>query len=357
MDKPILIVSGVALLLILMLVAGLGVLMHQRDNALASLETSSVAVGAAQAAVETLQAGRDASAQESAALRASRADLEASFDALGLENAAMNQDLQDSRAESADALARLQIAVGELEGLAQAYNGAQARIDALEGASGTVEALRQRIQDLTTESDSLSRRIAQLHADRQPLLLTPGDTERSGFRCTGSMEPAISCEDEATWLRAFDPSAITVGTIISYGPPCWGGDGRAAHRVLTMEVRDGIRYYWPKGDANREPDGCWVPVTNVDSYLIELHPAGRPANALLREAVNAARAEHYRTLDAYYGLRDLHCERQETCRVPGPIYDELSGLRVAGEAAYAVYQCWRENALQSEYPGHIPNEC
>lgn len=198
------------------------------------------------------------------------------------------------------------------------------RYDDLVARVGTKNELDDDIDDLRSE-------IRRLEAQRRPLVLSPGDTGRGGFLCTSSMEPAITCLDEATWLTDFRPEDIVVGTTIAFSPACNGDRRGVAHRVIDIEVQNGTYYYWPKGDNNRVPDGCWVPETNVDRYIIEIHRDVRPENAELRQKVNSAVSEFYRLQDA-----------------------GSSNVRRAYEKAL----CWVNVARESQYPGHIPdNTC
>ena len=61
----------------------------------------------------------------------------------------------------------------------------------------------------------------------------------------------------------------------------------------------------------------------------------------------------------YHELRDQHCgARDESCSVPAHIYNRIKPLADAYRAAYDHYwNCWQRNALDSEYPGHIPYSC
>ena len=148
------------------------------------------------------------------------------------------------------------------------------------------------IGELETKTRDLQAEIAELEDRRRPLVLALDTSARSGFLCTGSMEPTITCLDEATWLRDFRPEDIAIGATIAFKPNCWEDDEDArgaAHRVMDIRVEEGIHYYWPKGDGAREPDGCWVPHTNVQGYVIDIHRDVRPANAVLRERGNAGK--------------------------------------------------------------------
>ena len=252
-----------------------------------------------------------------------------------------------------------------------------------EAEKADIEAQHQRLQltagtivKLETKTRDLQSEIAELEDRRRPLILASNNVVRSGFLCTGSMEPTITCLDEATWLPNVRPEDIAVGTTITFDPSCREDDanGRGtAHRVIDIRVEGGIYYYWPKGDGNHEPDGCWVPHTNVEGYVIEIHKDVRPANAVLRERVNAASATYdtARTAleaarGAYLDLIESYCGHRipAQCRLaPGSYARAIAAhdkyLRVSSyySTAATLWKCWIRNARESEYPGHIPYLC
>ena len=103
----------------------------------------------------------------------------------------------------------------------------RADLDEIMDTYGNIDLLNEEVASLETE-------IAELEAEREPLIL---ETHRSGFACTGSMEPKLTCLDEATWLGNFHPSDIVVGTTISFKPTeeCNLESERVAHRVDGSE--------------------------------------------------------------------------------------------------------------------------
>ena len=234
----------------------------------------------------------------------------------------------------------------ENDDLRHEYQGLQNRLETLTSQYDDLTAQAGTKEQLEAQAEELRIEIGRLEQMRQPLILDPGDSVRSGFLCTGSMEPVISCLDEAIWLTDFRPEDIVVGTTIAFAPSCSGGSAGAAHRVMQIEVRNGKYYYWPKGDNNREPDGCWVPEENIKRYITKIHLGTRPENADLRKHVNDA-------VGAYYDLLDIHCKgvSPSACIVGAPVRSQIS------QAASAAY-CWVRVAKESDYPGHIPqNTC
>ena len=179
----------------------------------------------------------------------------------------------------------------------------------------------------------------------------PSSILRGGFKCTGSMEPSITCLDEVSVETAFDPQDIQPGTVIEFAPSCpMGADQErrgTSHRAVDVKVEDGLHYYWPKGDANREADGCWIPAHDVTGYVVGIHRNARPENEPLRVEVNRAKADLHDVLDRYCGVGVPvdDCELGSTAE-----HDEIL-------AVDAAFDCWYRVAQKSEYPGHIPSRC
>lgn len=296
-------------------------------------------------------------------LTATHEELGASHEALQvshLELQTSHEALQVSQIELQTSHETLQTSHKALQGLHTNLNSQYRNLDRkhteLQQAVDTVE-------DLETQAGSLRTEIARLEERRRPLILS--DERVRGFYCTGSMEPKLTCLDTATWLHDFKPEEVVVGATISFqSRACWSdepSDDKTAHRVMEIKVIDGVHYYWPKGDANEMPDGCWIPESSVNGYIIEVHKNTRPANATLRNNVNAARAAYRTARDAYQDLRQFYgCyDFTVTCVVYSDFaYNELSRAYDIYEQAYDNYwNCWYRNAEDSEYPGHIPYTC
>ena len=138
--------------------------------------------------------------------------------------------------------------------------------------------------------------------------------------CTGSMEPTITCLDLMVEQPVFKPADIQIGSIIRVAS-C---GRRFTHRVVALSETGGQRYYQTKGDANPQPDNCWIPHHDVYGLIVGLERNAVPENAALRDGVNAARA----------AMR----------------------ANPSDPVAIATYHCWRRAALTAS-PGDIPHEC
>ena len=277
---------------------------------------------------------------------------------LALENA--RRDVASLSAANAKVLTngaeletRLADAQEEYRVLAVQLEEARARYRELEAAGGTLRGLDQSVQERQEEIQKLLER-------RAPLILGLALARTGRFKCTGSMEPTLSCLDEATWLRDFYPEDIQVGAIISFDPGCHEDqpDGvGTAHRVLKVREQDGLYHYWPKGDGAEEPDGCWIPETQVSGYLIEVQRGVHPENAGLRDSVMSAVKTYRDARDAHQTVREQYCPDSTECQVTKGVHAELDPLYEVQIQAYDTMVCWLENALRSKDPGDIPHEC
>ena len=222
---------------------------------------------------------------------------------------------------------------GELQEVKAAHS-------ALLSQTGNIDRLETRARSLRTET-------AELEAKRRPLLL---QSSMSYFRCTGSVEPKITCLDSATFLDNFRPEDVVVGTVISFQPTgsCSVEGESVVHRVMGVKVENGVYYYRPKGDANRQDDGCWVPESNVDGYLIEIHKNTEPQNRELRSLVNAASREADEARTRYVEKFRAYCgfapTSGRTCYLSGVRYDEVLRLADAYNRAADYHRCWVNTA-------------
>ena len=209
-------------------------------------------------------------------------------------------------------------------------------LDMIMETYGNIDTLNDRVS-------SLERDIEELEERRKPLIL---ETRRNWFACTGSMEPKITCLDEATWLVNPRPEDIVVGSTISFSPTeeCVISGERIAHRVTAVKEADGTYYYWPKGDNNRRADGCWIPDDKVNGYIIEMHKDvfADTSTSELRDRYNKARKEY-----------DDFCRRNTVTPGRCVLYESnFYRARALGDKI----DCWREIVDEWNYPEGQGNE-
>ncbi len=229
-------------------------------------------------------------------------------------------------------------------------------------------ALRTRYDQLVVQRDGLA---AVLETGAKPTL------RYRPLACTGSMEPALTCLDLVAWDVPDKPERLGVGTVISYGPGCWEDADGFSHRVIDVKVEDGVQYYWTKGDASLEDDGCWVPHEHVEAYVVAVYMDVYRENAWLRDKVNGSEAamdvllDSWWDLDAVYGeALERYCGvgvaegdcygrlRDREYNIVVNIWNRLDAAADRYEKAEESHLCWLDVARASKYPGHVPeNDC
>ena len=253
---------------------------------------------------------------------------------------ALSGELTDARAENETLTGDLETASAEKETLRVDLARARHELNTLSNAVGGLERVKE-------ERDRLNEEIERLEEMRQPLLL---EAETSGFACTGSMEPKITCLDSADFLNNFKPVDIVVGTIISFTEPpeCnpSGDDSYISHRVIEIRVEDGKHHFRTKGDANEHADECWVPEDLVDSYMIGLEKNTHPENESLRSKVNNAKAAMLEAEAIYYDTHLRYCRVPvgNPCPASDSRFQELMRLYDLWATRIDDYNCWLENA-------------
>ena len=240
---------------------------------------------------------------EGETLRAEKAGLEVDLAAAGETNAALTADLLTTAEEKAQALAEGETLRAEKAGLEADLAAAGETNAALTAENADLTSAVADLESSAGRLEELEAEIERLEELREPLI---PNTTLGTFVCTGSMEPVITCLDEATYLVNFRPEDIIVGAVIGFLPleecDLWGGgiwDGAIVHRVKDIKVEDGVYWYWPQGDNNSGPDNCWIPEGNVGGYITELHKDVRPEKADLRSSVNQALTRQAEALAAY----------------------------------------------------------
>lgn len=332
-----------------------------------------------------LEEANDRLEQDNADLQRDKAGLSADKDALlgylngALEaNAVVTDDLQAAKV----ALAGIRVELVEAESQVTTLTGAKSdlegrlgemtqRFEARDAEYTTLHAQHQRLSQAAGDVDELEAEVTRLRGEvdtleerRRPLLLAMQGTRVEGFLCTGSMEPKLTCLDTATWMQDFAPHEIVRGAIISFdNRACWSDavGGRSAHRVVERRIVGGVYYYWPKGDAQANADGCWVPHTAVDGYVIEVQRNAVLANERLRDGVNASQAAYSTAWEDYLDAIEAFCGHREPHRcsvsLSDPLGQHAQTLWLRVREASDLYGCWYTNAATSQYPGHIPNPC
>ncbi len=273
----------------------------------------------------------------------------------------VNAELADKESELSTVSAELAVKESELtdsrrslDALDSQHRTLQGQYDSLQDTEAALRRDYNTLEDLYGGVEALREEIAELEAKRRPLILA---VDTDSFACTGSMEPKITCLDEATWLENPKPEEIVVGTVITFYPDCLTDEvvedaAGTAHRVMDIKVENGVYSYWPKGDANEEPDGCWVPFDHVQGYIIEIHKDVRPENAVLRDFVNDASAKEREARDAflearadYFAIIERYCGvgvNPGDCLLASPEYEIAIAAHRVQEDAFEEWERWSE---------------
>jgi hypothetical protein len=233
-------------------------------------------------------------------------------------------------AENTTLTSKLESTTEQLMRLTEDNQALFAEVGQLNEVRDERDALVAQLDTLNSQLSDLQGEITTLELRRAPLIVEP---YTGGFACTGSMEPKITCLDTATWLSNFEPESVVVGAVISFTPTaeCRMSVGPIGHRVMAIKMVSGIYYYWPKGDASSEFDNCWIPDTNVNGYIIELHKNTNPENAPLRDKVNSAKAALDAAQQAYERMERVYKEKrveycgslESGCTLAEPYFSEL----------------------------------
>ena len=353
------IVSGLIALVVLVVGGGVGFLLLELYNTNAELLAANRKIDAVSAEVSdarteieglgdyitellgTIDEAEDANAAYAKSieeLQAALSGTQANYDSAVALNIDLENRLTASEAEVAERDTRIAGFISDISNLNAEVAERNTRIagfindnsrlredyQELVDAGGDLEQVRAMEEAGQKRVDELEVEIKELQEQRRPLILSPGAVATSGFLCTGSMYPAITCMDRGTWLEEFNAEDIVVGATISFNPNCWEeepGHTSTAHRVKEIKVENGTYYFWPRGDANREDDGCWVHQDNVEGYLIGIEKDVVPENAHLQSQVRASRVAYDKLWSRYCG----HVGPSETCYLSGRYLRHCSG--------------------------------
>ena len=189
------------------------------------------------------------------------------------------------------------------------------------------------VERYNKEIDELRAEVIVLRGERTVLI---PQTERVEFRCTGSMEPTITCLDMATFMTNPLPLEVVIGSVISFAAPedCTVQGEAISHRVTKRMMIAGEMNYRAKGDNNLEDDGCWIPHSNVKGVLMSLDKDVVPENAGRRDLINEADRDSRRVRRSWeFALSEYedYCERHTVvtgeCRVPNNRYERALELK------------------------------
>ena len=274
-------------------------------------------------------------------LSATQGDLSSTQDSLASTQedlSSTQRDLSSTKARVASEQRLLASTRRALDETNRGISDVRADLDEVMDTYGNIEALGRRVSSLNEDISSLEEEIDTLKEDRKPLIL---ETYRTHYRCSGSMEPKLTCLDEGTYLENFRPEDIVVGATISFTAveDCKiSGRGQVTHRVIAIKEADGTYFFRTKGDNNRGDDGCWIPDENVDGYLVEIH------KDVFADTLNAELREIYNTLyQEYKSICRRWSASSSSCLLPEPHFSRAVKL-------YDQIECWLDIMNEWTYP-------
>lgn len=286
------------------------------------------------------------------ALKGKNEELEAANGELGQENQALALEKESLLAENkvlADKNSELETEVSRLGEVEVERDALQAELTELRPLVDD-EALRLEIEKLRQERDQLLSAIDKIRVAASELAGTR-PAYWAGFACTGSMEPYFDCGDVGIYLADPEVEEIEVGDVIDFPEYTFTkGAGEPAcsfpalpyegiylvHRVIAKRIEGDTTYYQTKGDANVNPDPCWIPYTYVNSKLIRVLADVRPEDVIDTTEYDAA-LEIYRRLERRYNeLKSAYDEKLAN-------YEQARAAYRSGGISYGSYLSAWEN--------------
>ena len=249
-----------------------------------------------------------------------------------------NRQLASDLSDTESSLALLRSSVRSLQSVEQRRDNLQSEIAGLESQ---INGLEGQINGLEGQINGIGNSRPEGRQKTVACGLLPGQLP---------MHRKITCLDSATMLRNFRPEDIKIGTVISFKPTakCDSESESVSHRVLHVKVTRGVYYFWPKGDNSDKADGCWIPESNVNGYIIKIHKNTRMKNANLRNSVNAAEDLKDKSWNDYARWYESYCgfppNTGRTCSLPQRQIDDINRYASAYRVAFAYYACWVESA-------------
>jgi len=202
-----------------------------------------------------------------------------------LELSSENADLKIQTSEQATQITEMTDRIATLEHLTQNSQGLEQSLATLTQQYSALQdqkrAAEEELALISAEWEPV-KQIETIGPSGNPLLInTSLDAWVTEALCTGSMEPAITCDDV---MVLFPPSFtdLDVGDVIVFrrqNPICTEYEGGLiVHRIIkvTSSPGQGLAFQ-TQGDANPRPDPCTVPVTDVTAKVLAvIHDAKAP---------------------------------------------------------------------------------
>jgi len=186
-----------------------------------------------------------------------------------------------ARGDVANALEKNRELKSEIERLNKEYARVSAELTELQGSVSSVEELEAQMVQLASD-------IRAFTDEREALVPRIVHTQP---QCTGSMEPTITCLDILSLVANPLPMDIEIGTVIAFNP--WSlncaliVDALVMHRVIEEKGVGKDKQFRTQGDNNTRDDGCWVPMSAIEYYLVDIEKGDNPEAMAIIEKIAA----------------------------------------------------------------------
>ena len=345
-----------AIVLAASVVALSAVTFSMRSN-LADVERTLDATEEAKAGVEAelatthgeLAATEDAKAGVEAELATTEEELAATEDAkagVEAELATTEEELAATEDAKAGVEAELATTEEELAATKEDVTAAEKAKAAAESRAASAAAELRTLQETIGSLESIQAEIRRLEEARRPLI---PDISTDDLVCTGSMEPVITCLDTVDMLRNIDRDDIVIGAVVDVTL----ADGRRVlHRVVDIRGEKIL----PKGDNSDQDDG-WVPLGNVNEYLVGITRNVYMDNAWLRERVNGAAAKEQTAWEEYERLAGRYCggpDKVDPCHTSRSNFRKVLNAWEEHTTAWCRYTLLLEQASPDEWEPRKP---
>ena len=244
------------------------------------------------------------------------------------ELASTKSELATTQEEKANVEAELAGTKSELATTREEKSSVEQRLryvqQSVEDLNGQLSELRSSVGSI----DDLRDEISRLEGERRALV--PRIVTRN-LKCTGSMEPKLTCLDTVDLLINYRYSDIVIGAVVSFKD----GSHNTLHRV--MGVRENA--VLTKGDSNPKDDG-WISKDRIVGYVVKVNKNVNMHNAELRRRVNNSSTTLDHAQEEYEKLRLHICGRLDSNEICYTSQSNINRLDRSWEAYLDAYCGW-----------------
>ena len=205
-------------------------------------------------------------------------------------NLVLTASLEDTRAELSQTAATLATTESALNAETDRRRTLARELNGLTIMVGTRDSLEEEVGQLREDKLALDDEIAELSAY---IAIIP--KPRAGdVKCTGSMEPAITCLDRLTFREVTDDLLLEVGSVATWPED----DYLVLHRIIAIAEGPKEVYYLTKGDNNLRDDDVWLPRSSLLEAVVGIEEGvyNDDFRVNLRQNINDLTDKHHTAL-------------------------------------------------------------